>query len=151
MPKYYCGGLLCYALDNRIYFSSSVAKGAKHRLSKRHPRPTFDTDINGFHSTFSPLDYCDIFLTHDSSSVRKAHNAGRNHLINVKTYYSGTILVTTYTHTDQWRYVCWNKGLTTRILSISFIELSPETTQAVMDTVARAYAEGGAGMGKKSC
>ncbi|KAF9290549.1 hypothetical protein BGZ68_006785 [Mortierella alpina] len=33
-------------------------------------------------------DYCDIFLTHDSSSVRKAHNAGRNHLINVKTYYS---------------------------------------------------------------
>ncbi|KAG0044262.1 hypothetical protein BGZ83_010494 [Gryganskiella cystojenkinii] len=33
-------------------------------------------------------DYCDIFLTHDSSSVRKAHNAGRNHLINVKNYYT---------------------------------------------------------------
>ncbi|KAF9945130.1 hypothetical protein BGZ65_011130 [Modicella reniformis] len=58
-------------------------------------------------------DYCDIFLTHDSSSVRKAHNAGRNHLINVKTYYS---------------------------------ELSPDTTQSVMDSVARAYEEAGAAM-----
>ncbi|KAG0021101.1 hypothetical protein BGZ80_003035 [Entomortierella chlamydospora] len=55
-------------------------------------------------------DYCDIFLTHDSSSVRKAHNAGRNHLVNVKTYYS---------------------------------ELSPETTQSVVDTINRAYAESG--------
>jgi len=33
-------------------------------------------------------DYCDVFLTHDSSSVRKAHNAGRNHLTNVKDYYA---------------------------------------------------------------
>lgn len=32
-------------------------------------------------------DYCDVFLTHDSVSVRKAHNSGRNHLQNVRDYY----------------------------------------------------------------
>ncbi|KTW28165.1 hypothetical protein T552_02024 [Pneumocystis carinii B80] len=32
-------------------------------------------------------DYCDVFLTHDSASVRKAHNAGKNHLTNVREYY----------------------------------------------------------------
>jgi U1 small nuclear ribonucleoprotein C len=32
-------------------------------------------------------DYCDVYLTHDSMSVRKAHNAGRNHLRNVLDYY----------------------------------------------------------------
>ncbi|EPQ27322.1 uncharacterized protein PFL1_05244 [Pseudozyma flocculosa PF-1] len=34
-------------------------------------------------------DYCDVFLTHDSISVRKAHNSGRNHIQNVRDYYSG--------------------------------------------------------------
>ncbi|OAD68992.1 hypothetical protein PHYBLDRAFT_116811 [Phycomyces blakesleeanus NRRL 1555(-)] len=33
-------------------------------------------------------EYCDIFLTHDSSSVRKAHNAGKNHVLNVRNYYA---------------------------------------------------------------
>ncbi|KAF7332047.1 U1 small nuclear ribonucleoprotein C [Mycena kentingensis (nom. inval.)] len=33
-------------------------------------------------------DYCDVFLTHDSTSVRKAHNSGRNHLANVRDYYA---------------------------------------------------------------
>ncbi|RKP40085.1 hypothetical protein BJ085DRAFT_12884, partial [Dimargaris cristalligena] len=33
-------------------------------------------------------DYCDIFLTHDSSSVRKAHNRGWKHIAQVETYYS---------------------------------------------------------------
>ncbi|KAF2801014.1 hypothetical protein K505DRAFT_227279, partial [Melanomma pulvis-pyrius CBS 109.77] len=32
-------------------------------------------------------DYCDVYLTHDSMSVRKAHNNGRNHLRNVQSYY----------------------------------------------------------------
>lgn len=32
-------------------------------------------------------DYCDVYLTHDSMSVRKAHNTGRNHLRNVVEYY----------------------------------------------------------------
>ncbi|ORY90925.1 U1 zinc finger-domain-containing protein [Leucosporidium creatinivorum] len=33
-------------------------------------------------------DYCDVHLTHDSASVRKAHNSGRNHLTNVREYYA---------------------------------------------------------------
>merc|ERR1711937_373429 len=32
-------------------------------------------------------DYCDTFLTHDSPSVRKTHNAGRKHKDNVRTFY----------------------------------------------------------------
>jgi len=32
-------------------------------------------------------DYCDVYLTHDSMSVRKAHNTGKNHLRNVVDYY----------------------------------------------------------------
>ncbi|KAJ4396316.1 U1 small nuclear ribonucleoprotein C [Gnomoniopsis smithogilvyi] len=32
-------------------------------------------------------DYCDVYLTHDSMSVRKAHNTGRNHIRNVVDYY----------------------------------------------------------------
>jgi len=32
-------------------------------------------------------DYCDVYLTHDSMSVRKSHNTGRNHLRNVTEYY----------------------------------------------------------------
>ncbi|EKX33797.1 hypothetical protein GUITHDRAFT_81129 [Guillardia theta CCMP2712] len=28
-------------------------------------------------------DYCDVFLTHDSPSVRKQHNSGRKHRDNV--------------------------------------------------------------------
>ena len=32
-------------------------------------------------------DYCDVYLTHDSMSVRKAHNSGRNHLRHVVDYY----------------------------------------------------------------
>ncbi|KAI8619410.1 U1 zinc finger-domain-containing protein, partial [Chytriomyces sp. MP71] len=34
-------------------------------------------------------DYCDIFLTHDSPSVRKAHNAGWKHKMHVQNYYQG--------------------------------------------------------------
>ncbi|KAI9363962.1 U1 small nuclear ribonucleoprotein C [Zopfochytrium polystomum] len=33
-------------------------------------------------------DYCDIFLTHDSPSVRKAHNSGWKHKMHVQNYYS---------------------------------------------------------------
>lgn len=37
--------------------------------------------------TMKPGDYCDVYLTHDSMSVRKAHNSGRNHIRNVVDYY----------------------------------------------------------------
>jgi len=33
-------------------------------------------------------DYCDIFLTHDSPSVRKSHNEGWKHKAAVRTYYA---------------------------------------------------------------
>ncbi|KAJ3122604.1 hypothetical protein HK098_002740 [Nowakowskiella sp. JEL0407] len=33
-------------------------------------------------------DYCDIFLTHDSPSVRKSHNAGWRHRVQVQNYYA---------------------------------------------------------------
>lgn len=33
-------------------------------------------------------DYCDVFLTHDSTAVRKAHNQGHKHLQNVRDYYA---------------------------------------------------------------
>lgn len=32
-------------------------------------------------------DYCDVYLTHDSPSVRKVHNKGRKHREMVYTYY----------------------------------------------------------------
>ncbi|KAF2314945.1 hypothetical protein GH714_037249 [Hevea brasiliensis] len=32
-------------------------------------------------------DYCDTYLTHDSPSVRKQHNAGYKHKANVRAYY----------------------------------------------------------------
>lgn len=34
------------------------------------------------------LDYCDAFLTHDSTTVRKQHNAGFKHKSNVRSFYS---------------------------------------------------------------
>ncbi|KAJ3374700.1 hypothetical protein GGF31_006597 [Allomyces arbusculus] len=33
-------------------------------------------------------DYCDIYLTHDSPSVRRSHNMGWKHIMHVKEYYS---------------------------------------------------------------
>lgn len=32
-------------------------------------------------------DYCDVYLTHDSRTVRQSHNEGKNHLRNVVDYY----------------------------------------------------------------
>lgn len=50
---------------------------------------------------------CDVYLTHDSVSVRKAHNSGRNHLQNVRDYYQSldpaqlqAILDSVYKHYD---------------------------------------------------
>eukprot|EP00736_Rhodelphis_marinus_P011015 Rmarinus@m.5507 len=33
-------------------------------------------------------DYCDVFLTHDSASVRKQHHSGVKHKQNVRAYYA---------------------------------------------------------------
>ncbi|KAF2674095.1 zf-U1-domain-containing protein [Microthyrium microscopicum] len=44
-------------------------------------------------------DYCDVYLTHDSMSVRKAHNSGRNHLRNVVDYYQRTRVLSILSNT----------------------------------------------------
>lgn len=46
--------------------------------------------FKNLHLTKLVGDYCDVYLTHDSMSVRKAHNSGRNHLRNVVDYYQRT-------------------------------------------------------------
>eukprot|EP01135_Chromosphaera_perkinsii_P000652 Nk52_evm19s147 gene=Nk52_evmTU19s147 len=38
-------------------------------------------------------DYCDAFLTHDSRSVRRTHNAGRKHKEAVRNYYEAVFHV----------------------------------------------------------
>jgi len=40
-------------------------------------------------SLITLADYCDIYLTHDSASVRKAHNEGWKHRLHVKNYFAG--------------------------------------------------------------
>lgn len=53
-----------------------------HDTSQHPPRSTTAATMPKFF-----CDYCDVYLTHDSMSVRKAHNSGRNHLRNVQAYY----------------------------------------------------------------
>jgi len=43
-------------------------------------------------SDFFSLDYCDAFLTHDSTTVRKQHNAGFKHKSNVRSFYSQFVM-----------------------------------------------------------
>merc|ERR1711990_584580 len=54
--------------------------------------PIFESDFDCLTENKNKMpkyycDYCDTFLTHDSPSVRKTHNAGRKHRDNVRTYY----------------------------------------------------------------
>ncbi|MCJ1471461.1 hypothetical protein MMC13_000100 [Lambiella insularis] len=67
----------------------------------KSPPPPPAHPTNNLHSSVGPTrtlklpprpltpqgDYCDVYLTHDSMSVRKAHNSGKNHLRNVVDYY----------------------------------------------------------------
>jgi len=65
----------------------------KHYDKKKKLQPSnFLQDYLWFYVQFGILisilgDYCDVYLTHDSISVRKAHNSGRNHIRNVVDYY----------------------------------------------------------------
>lgn len=67
-----------YVYQNNSYFNSFLYIGMLSLLETRLltilPSTVF-------------CDYCDVYLTHDSMSVRKAHNSGRNHLRNVVDYY----------------------------------------------------------------
>jgi hypothetical protein len=85
--------------DHRRNFRRPYSSSAK--LLRRAPRSTrnsatdsITTNIPSRACTNSEdtmpkffCDYCDVYLTHDSMSVRKAHNNGRNHLRNVQAYY----------------------------------------------------------------
>ncbi|KAJ5769985.1 uncharacterized protein N7511_002036 [Penicillium nucicola] len=66
------------ALEAQI---ASVTQSSRP-LSNTHPEREFSSFARQRQS-----DYCDVYLTHDSMSVRKAHNSGRNHLRNVVEYY----------------------------------------------------------------
>ena len=78
-------------------------------------------------------DYCDVYLTHDSMSVRKAHNAGRNHLRNVVDYYQRKSRRTA--SPSQLRYS-----------SDAAAEIGHEKAQSVIDSITNSYAaEGQAG------
>lgn len=71
-------------------------------------------------------DYCDVFLTHDSTSVRKAHNNGRNHLSNVRDYYACQFL---------------------RVISLYFthnlLALGHDKAQNIIDQITSAYETSG--------
>lgn len=56
-------------------------------ISEEAPQPPLDPRQNRANMPKYFCDYCDVYLTHDSMSVRKAHNNGRNHLRNVVDYY----------------------------------------------------------------
>lgn len=91
---------LSWALKLTFSLHSFVGIPLKHISSKlakadhawRHKRPIsllpLNLQIKNWRDTLIFTgDYCDVYLTHDSMSVRKAHNSGRNHLRNVVEYY----------------------------------------------------------------
>ncbi|CAG8953190.1 hypothetical protein HYFRA_00003391 [Hymenoscyphus fraxineus] len=75
-------------------------------------------------------DYCDVYLTHDSMSVRKAHNSGRNHLRNVVDYYQRTPS---------------NLIPTMMELMLTWLEteIGHEKAQSVIDSITSSYAAEG--------
>lgn len=83
-------------------------------------------------------DYCDVYLTHDSMSVRKAHNSGRNHLRNVVDYYQRTSSTTRRT-----RRTPQQPLLTHSFLLPPFSEIGHEKAQSVIDSITSSYAAEG--------
>ncbi|RHZ78255.1 hypothetical protein Glove_166g284 [Diversispora epigaea] len=96
MPKYYCDYCDVYLTHD----SSSVRKahnnGKNHIMNVRNYYAELGQDkaqaiideITKAYERAGQSDYCDVYLTHDSSSVRKAHNNGKNHIMNVRNYYA---------------------------------------------------------------
>lgn len=78
-----------------------------------------------------PGDYCDVYLTHDSMSVRKAHNSGRNHERNVLDYYQSNIPLH-YASPSFWVRP-----------SDKVIEIGHEKAQSVIDSITNSYAAEG--------
>lgn len=88
-----------------------------------------------------PGDYCDVYLTHDSMSVRKAHNSGRNHLRNVVDYYQRTTPFPPRTPEP-----LQGSPATTRPANIApppSPEIGHEKAQSVIDSITSSYAAEG--------
>lgn len=75
-------------------------------------------------------DYCDVYLTHDSRTVRRDHNAGRNHLRNVLEYYQRMAHRPSPCHLR-------SDSLT------DGVEISQEKAQSVIDSITSSYAAEG--------
>ena len=60
-------------------------------------------------------DYCDVYLTHDSRSVRKSHNLGWKHRMQVQNYYS--CMIRMFNH----------------------LALDPSKVEAITTAIAKAY------------
>ncbi|KAK3325662.1 U1 small nuclear ribonucleoprotein [Apodospora peruviana] len=82
-------------------------------------------------------DYCDVYLTHDSMSVRKAHNSGRNHLRNVVDYYQRK----SPSHHFRSYFGKIQRYNTTRRARRT--EIGHEKAQSVIDSITSSYAAEG--------
>lgn len=78
-------------------------------------------------------EYCDVYLTHDSMSVRKAHNSGRNHLRNVEAYYASTWRTQLFNRKDH--VLCSADAVN--------LEIGQEEAQSVIDSITASYAAEG--------
>lgn len=84
--------LVVRQLESATYTKRTLTLPTNHR----HATYTDDTLLLRYTSYPSLVrrkpdnnaDYCDAFLTHDSSTVRKQHNSGFKHKANVRAYYS---------------------------------------------------------------
>lgn len=79
-----------------IYANRNIVFCKSHHAPQASITPP--TASSPKHKLTAPGDYCDVYLTHDSMSVRKAHNSGRNHLRNVVDYYQRTPLHFIYSY-----------------------------------------------------
>ena len=83
-------------------------------------------------------DYCDVYLTHDSMSVRKAHNSGRNHLRNVVDYYQRKF------HHHRHRHLRSTILMPRARARARFVpEIGHEKAQSVIDSITSSYAAEG--------
>ena len=83
-------------------------------------------------------DYCDVYLTHDSMSVRKAHNSGRNHERNVLDYYQRT--------STPFLFPLDTAKNPRTVTDAMLAEIGHEKAQSVIDSITSSYAaEGQAG------
>lgn len=80
-----------------------------------------------------------MFLTHDSSSVRRAHNSGRNHLSNVRDYYASAF---------QLCQRSFPRIFFGRLTVFMYADLGSDRAQELIDQITRRYENGGGGQAR---